>query len=157
MGKAMFAFELAKGFGVFWVVIMISIVLMLLIERTLKISPDTHFNAYVFSNLVFSIFIMMGWAAFVGVTLSNIEGLSFWRITFFDVESLSFWIRMSLYIIGFLSCYIAFAVLTSFYSGNIFKVVNLPLALVSYLIFAIWPVAGRMLYGWFFTLVGMKR
>ncbi len=46
-----------------------------------------------------------------------------------------------------------FAVTTAFYCGSIYKVVDLPLALIAYLVFAAWPAAARALYGWLFTLL----
>ena len=53
----------------------------------------------------------------------------------------AYWIAAVLNVIGFLSIYVAFAVVTSFYSGGVYKVVTLPLALISYLVFAAWPAA----------------
>ena len=58
-----------------------------------------------------------------------------------------------LYGIGLLSSYLAFAVATSFYQGSIYKVVALPLALIAYLAFCLWPAAARAIYGWFFALL----
>ncbi len=57
-----------------------------------------------------------------------------------------------LWLVGFLSSYVAFADLTALYPGIIYKVVNGALALISFLVFAVWPASGRAIYGWFFDI-----
>jgi hypothetical protein len=54
------------------------------------------------------------------------------------------------YLVAFLSCYIAFVVITSFYRGEIYGIFNLPLALISFVVFSLWPASADLLYGWFF-------
>ena len=42
----------------------------------------------------------------------------------------------------------------AFYQGTLYKFVNGPLALISYIVFAVWPALGRAIYGWFFAFFG---
>lgn len=143
IGELGFAVYLALGFGVFWVAILISMAFLVLMEKVFRIDRDEHYTVYIVLNLAVSTFIMLGWTAFIGVTLSALEERSF------GIEAVC-------YVLGFLACYLAFAVLTAFYSGSIYKVVNLALVLVGFLLFAFWPAAGTVLYGWLFTLMGMQ-
>ena len=145
LGQARLTFSLAQGYGVFWLVILISIALMSLIERLFRLSLDTHYNTYVALNLTVSALLVMGCSAFVALTLRSFAA------------GAPLWLAAILYGIGFLSSYVNFMVATSFYKEGIYKVVNLPLAPVSYLVFALWPAAGWVLYGWFFVLFGMSR
>ena len=55
-----------------------------------------------------------------------------------------------LYVIGVLSCYVASVIVGAFYMGGLYKMVNLPLAIVSFIVFSVWPNAGTAIYGWFF-------
>jgi hypothetical protein len=42
----------------------------------------------------------------------------------------------------------------AFYQGTLYKMVNGPLALISYILFAEWPALARAIYGWFFSVFG---
>ena len=44
----------------------------------------------------------------------------------------------------------------AFCERGLYKIVTLPPALVGYLLFAVWPAVGWVLYGWFFTFFGME-
>jgi len=57
-----------------------------------------------------------------------------------------------LYFTGLLSCYVAFNVVSAFYTGQIYKLVNLAVALVSFAAFCVWPSAARASFGWFFRI-----
>jgi hypothetical protein len=82
----------------------------------------------------------VGWAAFIALTLHSFaDDATGWRI-------------VVLYLTGTVSCIIAFYVVSSFYQGHFYRFVSFPLALVSFLVFSVWPVTGRLLYGWFFDL-----
>ena len=140
MGRAVLAFSLAKGYGVFWAVLWISVMLLSTAENILRIDPETHYRSYVSVNLLVSAFLVAGWSAFAALTVHS------------SVDDAPVWAASVLYVIGFLSSYISFAVSTAFYSGSVYKVVNLPLALVSYLGFAVWPSLARAVYGWLFAL-----
>ena len=143
LGQASAALALAKGYGVLWLLLVASILVLLLIEQLTRLNADDHFTTYVSINLAVSVVLTAGWAAFAALTVGRAAA---------DASAFT---AGSLYVVGFLSCYLAFAVATSFYMGSIYKVVTLPLGLVGFIVFAVWPSLGRMLFGWFFALFGM--
>ena len=140
LGRPMVAFRLAKGSGIFWVVVYVTAVSVNRIQRLFRVNLYDHSNAYVTSNLAVSCFLQVGWSAFAALTVHSF------------VPGAPIWIVVILYFVGVLSCLIAFFAVSSFYQGHIYKLVSLPLALISFIVFSLWPVSGRVIYGWFFEL-----
>jgi hypothetical protein len=140
IGKPVLALRLAKGYGVLWIVSFLISVLLNRLHRLFRIDMYTHANAFVISNLAASCFLQMGWSAFATLTVQNL------------VVDAPIWIAVSLYLVGFFSCLSAYFAVSSFYQGHIYKMISLPLALVSFMAFSVWPASGRVLYGWFFDL-----
>jgi hypothetical protein len=140
LNKVVLAFHLAKGYGILWIVTFLTIVLVNRLHRLFRIDLYTHADAYVISNLAVSCFVQAGWSAFAALTVQSV------------VVGAPVWIVVILYLVGILSCLIAFFAVSSFYQGHIYKLVSLPLALVSLIVFSVWPSSGRVLYGWFFDL-----
>ena len=140
LGGLMLAFRLAKGYGLLWIIVYVSAVLVHRIQRFFGVDMYTHADAYVVSNLAVSCFLQAGWAAFAALAVHNF------------VAAAPVWTVVILYLIGVLSCLIAFFAVSAFYQGHIYKLVSLPLALVGFIVFSIWPASGRAAYGWFFEL-----
>ena len=140
LGKAAVGLTLAKGYGVFWGLLLASVVLLAFIEQLTGFNLDDHFWPVVGVNLAVSVALVTGWAAFAALTLNA------------ATADTSVFTASCLYVMGFLSCYLTFAVTTSCYKGSIYKAVTLPLSLVAFIVFALWPSLGRMLFGWFFAL-----
>lgn len=139
-GRSALAFRLAKGYGVLWVVVYVTSVLVNRVQRLCRVNLYDHADAYVISNLAASCFLQVGWSAFAALTVHGF------------VVVAPVWIVALLYLAGGLSCLIAFFAVSSFYQGHIYKMVSLPLALVSFIVFSVWPASGRVMYGWFFDL-----
>jgi hypothetical protein len=99
-----------------------------------------HFDAFVAMNLSVTVLLVAGWSAYAALAVHS------------SVESTPVWMTVILYFVGLLSNYIAFVVTTAFYQGHIYKLAALPLAGVSFVVFALWPRVGRISYGWFFDL-----
>jgi hypothetical protein len=140
LGKPALAFRLARGYVILWIVTFITSVLVHRLHRFFRIDLYTHVDAYVISNLAVSCFLQAGWSAFAALTVQSF------------VVSTPVWIVVTLYLVGALSCLIAYFAVSSFYQGHIYKMVSLPLALISFIVFSVWPAGGRALYGWFFDL-----
>jgi hypothetical protein len=140
LDKPALAFHLAKGYGVLWLVIFVTFLLLNRIHRLFRVNIYDHSNAYVISNLSTSCFLQAGWAAFAALTLERF------------VVSTPVWTVVILYIVGALSCLVAFFAVSSFYQGHIYKMVSLPVALISFIVFSVWPTGGGAVYGWFFDL-----
>lgn len=140
LGKTALALKLAQGYGVLWVVTLLTAVLLHFIQHLLRVRVDTHFDAYLISNLSHSIFLLAGWSAFAALTVGGF------------VAGAPVWVAALLWLIGLLSSYVAFVALSAFYQAIVYKMVNAPLAMLSFIVFAWWPVIGRAIYGWFFNL-----
>ena len=145
LDKAALALLWAKGYAVYWLAVGMSVLLLSLLERLFRVDIDTHYKVYVGLNLVVSAVLVVGWSAFGALAVGRAATGS------------TVWLAGVLYLVGGLASYVAFIVEMAFYKGGLYKVVTLPLALVSYLLFAVWPTVGWTLYGWFFEFFGMGR
>jgi hypothetical protein len=140
LGKPRLAFHLAQGYGILWIVTCAASLSVNRIQAFFGVNIYDHADAYVNSNLAVSCFLQAGWSAFAALTVQSF------------VSGASSPIMLSLYLVGSLSCVIAFFAVSSFYQGHVYKLFSLPLALISFIVFSVWPASGRVIYGWFFDL-----
>ena len=140
LGKPVLAFRLAKGYGVLWIVTIVIVLLASRLQDFFRVDIYTHADAYVISNLVVSCLLQVGWSAFAALTIQGF------------LASAPVWIVAALCLVGALSCLVAFFVVSAFYYGHIYKMISLPLALISFTVFSVWPASGRVMFGWFFDL-----
>jgi hypothetical protein len=140
LGKLALAFRMAKAYAILWLVTFVTFLLISRLHRLFRLDIYTHANAFVISNLAVSCFLQAGWSAFAALTVQS-----------FAVSS-PVWILVTMYLVGVLSCLIAFYAVSSFYQGHVYKFVSLPLALISFVVFSVWPASGRVIFGWFFDL-----
>jgi hypothetical protein len=136
--KARLALSFAKSYGIFWLVVHIVFLLLSTIQRVLGISLYDRINAYVASGLAVNSFLIMGWSAFAALTLPGF------------LEGTAVWVAVIIWMFAFLSTCIAWLIAASYFRGHIYKLVALPLAVASLLVFALWPAGARSIYGWFF-------
>ena len=135
LDRAAMALELAKGYWIFWGVLVLTAAVLIFVRRLLRIDIDSHYDAYVLSALAVSGLIQIGWCAFAAVTVDAF------------VTSSPGWIAAVLYVVGALACYVAYVAVSAFYMGSLYRMVNLGVALSSYVVFSVWPAAGRAIYG----------
>jgi hypothetical protein len=140
LDRQVLALSLARGYGVLWLVIGGITVLIRRMQRLFRVDLYERANTYVISNLAVSCFLQTGWSAFAALAVRGF------------IAGAPAWIVIILYLVGILSCLIAFFAVSSLYQGAIYKLVSLPLALAGFLVFSVWPATGRALYGWFFRL-----
>ncbi len=140
LGKPALALRLAKGYSILWLVTFLTVVVLNRVHRLFRMNLYDRANAFVISNLAVSCVLQAGWSAFAALTVQSL------------VVGTPVWSAVALYIVGFLSCLIASFAVSSFYQGQIYRLVSLPLALVSFVVFSVWPAGGRVMYGWFFDL-----
>lgn len=139
-GHSYTAWRIAKGYWIFWTALIVTSVLMALAQRIFRMDLYEHFDAYVISGLVVSGFIQLGWSAFVAPIIRlSIAGTSVWE-------------AIVLYTVGVLSCYVASVVVGAYYMGSLYRLVNSGLAILSFVLFSVWPRAGTTIYGWFLDL-----
>ena len=140
LGRPILAWRLAKGYWIFWTVLIVTSALMVLAQRLFRMDLYERFNAYVISGLVVSGFIQLGWSAFVAPLVRS------------SVADSSVWVAIVLYGVGVISCYVASVIVGAYYMGGLYRMVNSALAIVSFILFSVWPRAGLTIYGWFFDL-----
>jgi hypothetical protein len=140
LDKLTLTWSLAKGYGLFWLVMYISSVIAKTLARIFRLSADSHFDAYLMLNLSISGFVVAGWSAFVALAFHNALA---------DTPS---WIAVILFIVGFIASYVSSVIIGSIYQGSFYRLVNALLSVLSFVVFAIWPTLGRVIYGWFFDL-----
>lgn len=140
LGSLSLVGSLAKGYGLLWLAIFVTVILLGGIQRFFRMNMYDRANAYFFSTLAVSCLLQIGWSAFVALTITGFTtGLPLWQVAL-------------LYVVGFLSGLIAFWDVSSLYSGQLYRLISLPLALVSYLVFSLWPAGANLLFGWFLGL-----
>jgi hypothetical protein len=140
VGSPGLAFRLAKGYLVLWVLTALTALLVNRGQRFFRVNIYNHPDAYVNSNLAVSCFLQAGWSAFAAL------------IVYSFAVAAPVWLMLILYLVGILSCFIAYNIVSSFYQGHIYKIISLPLAFVGFIIFSIWPASGRLTFGRFFEL-----
>jgi hypothetical protein len=140
LGNPALALHLAKGYGILWIVLLVTYLLINRLHRLFRVNMYDHSNAFVISNLAISCFLQAGWSAFAAHTVHSF------------VPGAPVWIVVILYLIGVISCLITFFAISSFYQGHIYKMISLPLALICFIVFSLWSGSGRVVYGWFFDL-----
>lgn len=139
-GYSYMAWRMAKGYWIFWTVLIVTSALMALAQRIFRMDLYERFDAYVISGLVVSGVIQLGWSAFVAPIVRA------------SVADTSVWVAIVLYAVGVISCYVAAVIVGVYYMGGLYRMVNSALAILSFILFSIWPRAGLAAYGWFFDL-----
>ena len=138
LGDAWLALRFAKGGLVLWVVLFVTAVVLATVQRKLRVDLYSHTDAYVISSALLSAFLQAGWSAFAALAVRDFASAA------------NIWPAVVLYFTGLLSCYVAFNVVSAFYTGHIYKFINLAVAAVAYALFCLSPTAARAVYGWFF-------
>jgi hypothetical protein len=140
LGVPGLAFRLAKAYGYLWGILYIASSLLHRIQEFFRVNIYDHADAFVNSNLALSCLLQISWSAFAAPAVHNF------------VAGVPIWMAILLYVVGVLSCLIAFFVVSAFYQGHIYRLISLPVALICFIIFSVWPASVRSMYGWFFDL-----
>lgn len=140
LGGPALAAPLAKGYAVLWCATAFTAISVGVIQAMLGLDPTYNLNLYVSPGVAFGAALLTCWSAFAALTVSG------------PAAGAPTWTKVALYGLGFAASFFGYWVVSSFYQGHLYKVINLPLSLASFLVFALWPAAGRALYGWFFGL-----
>ena len=139
-GRAIVAWRLAKGYWMFWTVLIMTSIVMILAQRLFRMDLYSRFNAYVISGLAVSALLQLGWSAFAALVIRD------------SITGTSVWVAIVVYAIGLISSYVASVAVGVYYMGTIYRMVNSVLAIVSFIFFTLWPAAASAIYGWFFDL-----
>src|SRR5688572_16716412 len=87
--------QLAKGYGLFWVVLALTSWVAALLYRVLRVETDPPSTTYVMTNVCMSAFLQAGWSAFAALTVRNLMGEATGT-------------TVTLWVIGFISSFVGF-------------------------------------------------
>jgi hypothetical protein len=141
LGRVHMAVRLAKGFWIFWTVLILTSAVLALVQRYFRIDLDERYNAYVISGLALSALVQIGWSAYAAPVIRSFAA------------NASAWVAIVLYGAGVVSAYVASIIVAAYYSGSLYRMVNPILAILSFVVFSVWPTAGLAIYGWFFRFI----
>ena len=141
LGRLNMAVRLAKGYWMFWTVLIVTSALLALVQSYFRIDLYERYNAYVISGLALGGIVQIGWSAFAAPVIRS-----------FAINA-SARVAIVLYGVGVVSAYVASVVVGSYYRGGLYRMVNSALAILSFIVFSMWPSAGLAIYGWFFRFI----
>jgi hypothetical protein len=141
LGHASIALRLAKGYWMFWTVLIVTNALLAVLQHYFRVNLYERYNAYVISGLALSGILQIGWSAFAAPVVQD------------AVADASLWMAIVLYAIGVVCAYVASVIVGAYYSGSLYRLVNSALAILSFVAFSVWPMAGLAIYGWFFRFL----
>lgn len=140
LGRATTAWRLTKAYWVFWTAVIVVSCLLALAQRIFKMDLYERSGAYIITGLVVSAFLQIGWSAYAAPVVRD------------STVGAPVWLMIILYVIGGISAYVAAVIVGAFYMGGLYRLVNSALAILSFVVFSVWPAAGNAMYGWFFNL-----
>lgn len=140
LGRAAMAWKLTKAYWVFWTAVIAVSCLLALVQRIFKMDLYERGNAYIITGLAVSAFLQVGWSAYAAPVIHG------------ATTAASVLVMIILYVVGVISAYVAAVIVGAFYLGGLYRLVNSALALLSFIVFSLWPAAGRAMYGWFFSI-----
>lgn len=139
-GMTPLAVRLTKAYAVLWGAAAFTHTALAMLQSFLRVNIYDHHDLYVYSNITAGLLLLPAWVAYAAL-----EARAF-------AEGRTFWTAALVYFGGFLASFVAWKAVCVFYRGYIYQAVFLPVALVGFVLFALWPAAGRTLYGWLFDL-----
>lgn len=141
LGRAALAYRMAKGFLLFWVVVLVAAALLNGVQRYFRVNLYDRANAFVTSNVAVGGLVQLGWSAFAALAAAR------------HAEGAPLLPASVLYAAGLLSCVVAHSIVSAFFRGHLYRFVNLALAVAGFVLFAMWPAAARATYGRLFDLL----
>lgn len=114
MGKLAFAAHLAKGFLALWLALKAVELVSGALMRLLKINMHDRWQVYVGAGLITGALAQAGWGAYVAAAA---------RVGPMELAA------------GFVSCYAAHVVLSTVYTGSVYRLVNALVGAASFILF----------------------
>ncbi len=132
-GQTVFLGQLAGAYVLFCFGVLAVSLIGMLIMQLARVNFHDHFNTYVILNVALGALPVVLWSAFAARLAANGAG---------GFSALS---AALLHVCGFLSCYTAYTVVTSQFNGTLYRMILLPLALIGYVVFAVFPWLASLL------------
>jgi hypothetical protein len=134
LGLPALALDLARGYLVFAAVVAGAALLGAMAQRLLRMDAYHRATLYVALGLLIGGLLQIGWSAFAARTVGDFAA------------GATTWSAAVLTLIGALSCLVALQAVSVVFKGAIYRLVNLALAVVTFVLFSVWPGSGA---GWF--------
>jgi hypothetical protein len=113
------------GNVILWIILIVTIQLMTWFCKIFRFTLQD--NIPLFTNILIVVILLLFSSFFISWhTQDSFANLTLWKQRF-------------LHVFGFLYAYLTFAVVTGFYTGNIFKIIGLFVSVISYFIFSFFP------------------
>jgi hypothetical protein len=139
-GQSVFFWQLAGGFVLFTLGVLAISLIGMLIQAAARINMYDRTNIYVGLNIVLSALPVLVWTAYAAHLASG-------AVNGFGMLSAA-----ATHLVGFLSCYAAHTMVHSQFRGTIYALITLPIGLLGYVVFAVFPWLARILLA---PLLGM--
>jgi hypothetical protein len=138
LGHASLVGSLALGLLTFMITGFVVFLLSVIGHAVLRIDTDPPSNASIVANLIASVMLQAGWAAFVALAVTG------------HTSGAGFVVAGVLHLVGVIASWFGTVVTGAFFQGSLYKSACALVSFIGYGIFAFWPAAGRGLFGWFF-------
>lgn len=132
-GQSVFFWQLAGGFVLFTLGVLAIALVGTLIQSVARINMYDRTNTYIGMNIVLSALPILIWTAYAAQLASG-------AVNGFGLLSAA-----ATHATGFLSCYAAHTMLHSQFRGTIYAMITLPIGLLGYVLFAVFPWMARAL------------
>jgi hypothetical protein len=139
-GVTPLAARLAKAYAVLWGAVCFAHMALMMIQAILRVDIYSHPDMFLYSNMAVGFLLLPPWAAYAAL-----EARAF-------AEGRPLWTAAVIYFVGFFASAISWKVVCTIYRGYFYQMTFVWVALVSYLLFALWPAGGQTLFGWLFNL-----
>jgi hypothetical protein len=137
LGRIELAWVLAKGFLMLWVFLYLEQIVQAIVQKTFHLSELEHLGVVLF-NLFLTVGFCLAWSAFLALEVTR---------------AANGWLGVGvLHLLGLVGAWLGFGVITSFFTGTLYRMTGLAVAVLGYGGFAIFPASAQDIFGWFFAL-----
>jgi hypothetical protein len=130
------ALTLAAGLGGFLLLVAVAAHALGMLQGALKVNPYDHADAFLLGNLAVSALLVVGWAGFAALAVTG------------AAAGAPVWAAAILHAVGLVATHLGYSLVSSFWPGTFYRYKNLPIAAAAYVLFAAWPAAARLFFGW---------
>jgi hypothetical protein len=139
LGRVELAWVLTKGFLLLWVLLFVEQAVQSFVQRVLRLSELEHWGLVLF-NLLLTLVLCLAWSAFVSLEVTRAVA---------DMGWLGIGV---LHLLGLIGAWLGFGAITSFFTGTLYRMTGLAVAVLGYVGFAIFPNLAQGICGWFVAL-----
>ena len=125
LGQLSLALLLVKYYALFWVLLFGVSAVLIALQGVFRIDPDEQFRLFLISTAIASGALQLTWSVMIAIAFRAVA------------IAVPIWQWLPLYGVGIVSCYVTFVIVSAQYPGQFYRVVNLLLGLISFVVFSI--------------------